>query len=290
MVDKTSNHGLNLYRQGDENWTHAPDMESIEKRLIVRDLEENRDDYIPYVDALFFARDSETWYIGDGTTWNGIRIENFTTTEGVTKTRDHVGPLHQGSYHDTVSPDGGLGVVFTAKNLYIESVVVDSDLSNVSKTDLTIELREYNEGAADPPIVDSTTVTLSGGPERISLGFTVPESGDPNDEYVLARGPVADAEESIPLRRISEDNWGTNGYKHQTYSNINFLRGTHTGTAGDFGAEGYWYYTFDWRIGAEKTRVMSPWSTDVDEIYMRPRDPAEEFDDVSPRAIWFDTS
>jgi hypothetical protein len=36
--------------------------------------------------------------------------------------------------------------------------------------------------------------------------------------------------------------------------------------------------------------VLSPWSTDVDEIYMRPRDPEEEFDDVSPRALWIDTS
>lgn len=29
-----------------------------------------------------------------------------------------------------------------------------------------------------------------------------------------------------------------------------------------------------------------PWSTDVDEIYLRPHDPREAFDDVGPRAVW----
>lgn len=214
------------------------------------------------------------------------------TTDGIANMYDHVGPLHQGTYHSTSSPSGGPGIVFTASDLYIDSIVIDSDLSGVSKTDLVIELREYDSGAANPPIVDSTTVTLSGGPERIRLGFTVPASneGDPNNEYVISRGAVPDGEETIPLRRIHEDDWGSSAYTEQTYAEIDFLKGTNTGESGDWGAEGYWYYMFDWRIGAKETRVTAPWSTDVDEIYMRPRDPTEEFDDVSPRAIWFDTS
>lgn len=242
------------------------------------------------------------------TNWDVLLNENFedidvdvqklfetkldSTTKGIATTRDHVGPLHQGTYHDTSSPTGGPGVVFEASDLYIESVVVDSNLSDISKTALSIELREYNDGAADPPVVDSTTMTLSGGPERIELGFTVPASGegDPNDEYVLCRGEVPDGEETIPLRRIHEDNWGVSAYEEHTYTDINFLNGTNTGESDDWGAAGYWYYVFDWRIGTEETRVTTPWSTDVDEIYMRPRDPTEEFDDVSPRAIWFDTS
>lgn len=74
MADKTPNHKLNLYRQGDENWTHTPDMETIEERLIVRDLKKNRDDYTPYADALFFARDTGVWYIGNGTNWETTSV------------------------------------------------------------------------------------------------------------------------------------------------------------------------------------------------------------------------
>lgn len=242
------------------------------------------------------------------TDWDELLNENFkdididvhelfetkldSTAKGIANTHDHVGPLHQGTYHTTSFPNGGLGVVFTASDLYIDSVVVDSDLSAVSERDLSIELREYNDGAAEPPVVDSTTVTLSGGPERIELGFTVPASGngDPNDEYVLSRGTVPNGEETIPLRRIHQDDWGPSAYDEQTYADINFIGGTNTAESGDWGAGHYWYYFFDWKVGPEEQRITAPWSTDVDEIYMRPRDPTEEFEDVSPRAIWFDTS
>lgn len=212
--------------------------------------------------------------------------------DGSMTTYDHVGPLHQGSYHDTSASNGGLGVVFSASDLYIDSVVVDSDLSDVSETELIIELREYNDSAADPPVVDSETVTLSGGPERVELGFTVPASGegDPDDEYVLSRGPVSDDEETIPLRRIDQDDWGQDAYTEHTFDDINFLQGTHTGEPDDWGATDYWYYAFDWRVGDEGARLTAPQSTDIDEIYMRPRDPEEEFDDVSPRSVWLDTS
>lgn len=255
----SDNREYNLPDQGETNWDEL--------------LNENFEDIDTDIQELF-----------DMSTGNDV-------DEAVT-TYNHVGPLHEGSYHTTASPDGGLGIVFTAADLYIDSVVVDSDLSNVSKTDLTIELREYNGGAADPPVVDSTTVTLSGGPERVDLGFQVPESsdGDSDDEYVLSRGPVPDNEEAIPLRRIDQDEWGQDAYATHTYDDIDFLRGTHTGESDDWGAENYWYYSFDWRVGDEGARLTAPWSTDIDEIYMRPRDPEEEFDNVSPRSIWFDTS
>lgn len=153
-----------------------------------------------------------------------FNLKSSDAADGIVDTHDHVGPLHQGTYHATSSPNGGMGVVFTASDLQIDSVVVDSDLSDVSKTDLPIELREYNGGAADPPVVDSTIVTVSGGPERIDLGFTVPASGegDPNDEYVLGQGAVPDGEETIPLRRVHQDDWGSSAYAEHSYANIDF--------------------------------------------------------------------
>lgn len=289
MPEKTPNHKLNLYAQGDDNWTHTPDMEVIEERLIVRDLEENRSGYTPYVDAFFFARDSETWYIGDGTSWTSLgTLGDGTTgdsaTEGIAATRDHVGPLYQGDYHQI----NGSGFVFWAESgLSIHSAVVDTDLSGVSTTTLSVELVEYNSGAANPPVVGSINVEVNGGPERIDLSSLpdIPSDG----EYVLARTASPNGE-IIPCRRIHEDSWGMNNYNEHTYPSIDFLKGTNISESGDFGSKGYYYYFFDIEIGDATTRVTSPWSQDVDEIYMRPRDPEEEFGDVSPRALWFDTS
>ncbi|MFC7008671.1 hypothetical protein [Halalkalicoccus salilacus] len=289
MPEKTPNHELNLYAQGEDNWTHSTDMETIEERLVVRDLEENRSEYTPYLDAFFFAKDSETWYLGDGTSWTHLgTLANGTagnsTTEGIAEIRDHVGPLYQGPYHQT----DGSGIVFWAESgLSIHSAVVDTDLSDVSTTTLSIELVEYNGGAANPPVIGSADVEVNGGPERIDLSSlpNIPADG----EYVLARTASSNGE-IIPCRRIHKDDWGMSNYEEHTYSNIDFLKGTNIFEPDDFGSEGYYYYFFDIEIGDTTNRVMSPWSHDVEEIYMRPRDPEEEFEDVSPRALWIDTS
>lgn len=210
---------------------------------------------------------------------------NHTSVQGVANTYDHVGPLREGDpTHDTA----GSGIAFwAAGGLSIQSAVIDTDLSGVSTTTFPVELTHYESGAANPTVVDTLDVTVSGGPERIDLSSLadIPSDG----EYVLARTTSPNGE-VIPARRISDTNFGTSGYDTHTYTDIDFLRGTNINESGDFGAEGYYYYYFDLHIGDLETRVTSPWSTDVDEIYMRPRDPAEEFDNISPRAIWFDTS
>ena len=216
---------------------------------------------------------------------------------GIDTVRTNVGALVGGTYHDSAYSDGGYGVAFAASDLYIDSVVVDSNLDGVSNSDLTIELRQFQGGADNPTVVESKTVSLSGGPERVEVGFTVPESGssgaDPNDEYVLQRGsPNGDP---IPLRRrfADENDWSTEDYADEVYTapEITFLQGTvNTPTATWAEPVGSWYYFFDWLVGPKERTATSPVSTDVDEIYMRPRDPEEEFENVSPRALWIDTS
>lgn len=242
---------------------------------------------------------NENWVAIDEDVQAALDAANGDTpsVSGIESKRTNVGPMVGGTFHDSAYDDGGYGVVFTASDLDIESVVVDADLTDVSNPDLTIELRQFDGGAANPPIVDSTTVSLTGGAERVELGFTVPASGsagaDANDEYVLQRGPANG--DAIPLRRrfASEGDWSTARYGDHTYTDpaIDFVQGT-ANAASWSGDEpvGSWYYFFDWLVGPQENRVVSPWSTDVDEIYMRPRDPEEEFDDVSPRALWIDTS
>lgn len=70
MVDRTTNHGLNKYSPGDTEWTHSPDMQHIEERLVVRDVASNLDNYAPHPTATFIATNTGEVYDGDGNTWN----------------------------------------------------------------------------------------------------------------------------------------------------------------------------------------------------------------------------
>jgi len=290
--------------KGTEDW-HQPlneNFEALDTDVEIRDTDDNRSDHEPTDGAKYLAVDTGNIYLGDGSEWE--RIGTISTDgenggaggDGIESARTNVGAMVGGTYHANAYDDGGFGVVFEASDLYLDSVVVDADISDVSDPTLTIELRKYEDGAVDPEIIESTTHTVSGGPERVSLGFTVPESGssdaDSDDLYVLQRGPAAD--DPIPLRRRfeREGDWSEGGYADQTYTDpdIDFRKGVINATSSASPPVGSWYYFFDWLVGPEQRRVMSPRSTDVDEIYMRARDPEEEFDNVSPRALWIDTS
>lgn len=226
MTDTTNNRGYNVPQEGEENW-HKPINENW--RALDSDVQE------------LYDRVAELDGGGTG------------TTTGTT-----VGASPGGTYHANAYSDGGYGVVFEASDLYIDTVVVDSDLSNVSNSDLTVELRQFEGGADNPTIVDSTTVSLSGGYEQIPLDFTVPASGsssaDANDQYVLQRGPANGDE--IPLRRRfdQEGDWSTSDYDAMTYTDpsIDFIQGTINAPSAT-GSEpvGSWYYFFDWVVSAQ---------------------------------------
>jgi hypothetical protein len=207
-----------------------------------------------------------------------------TSTDGIASETDHVGPFRQGGDHSTA----GSGTMFWAQSgLSINSAVIHTNLTNVSTTDFPVTLAHYESGAIDPTEVGSTTVTVSGGPERIDLSALpdIPSDG----EYVLARDQSSNGE-TVPAWRITESNWGTAAYDEHTYDRIDFRKGTNIRESGDFGSEGYYYYFFDISIGDAYDQVTSPWSHDVDQIFMRPTAPEEEYDNVSPRSLWFDTS
>lgn len=72
MVEKTPNHALNLYQIGDEDWTHTSDMETLEERLWVHDIAENRNEYVAYENTAFLATDTSEVYLGDGNEWNQL--------------------------------------------------------------------------------------------------------------------------------------------------------------------------------------------------------------------------
>lgn len=72
MVEKTPNHDLNIYQTGDENWTHSPDMETVEERLWVRDIASNRHDYTAHEDSIYLATDTGAVYLGNGQDWDQL--------------------------------------------------------------------------------------------------------------------------------------------------------------------------------------------------------------------------
>ena len=271
----------NTPEEGNTDW-HIPlneNFEALDRDVEIRDLDANRDEYDPKQGTKFVSTDTHDVYLGDGTSWEHIGKYGETSANGVGEKTIHVGPFHDGEWHDSTAGDGSFGVVmWLDEDVEILSAVVASDVDE--PTDLPVELREYNDGAEKPPVVDNTVVTVSGGVERIDLNLNVPDTG----EYVLCRGAQDDP---VPLRRIGEyTNWDDH-----SRDAIELRQGTNAGVDGDYGSEEYYYYFFDIAFRDGTNGVMAPWSTDVGEIYMRPHPPEEEFgDDVSPRALWFDTS
>ncbi len=267
----TENRDYNLPDAGEENW-HEPLNENFE--LIDQDVHE----------AL------ESLDNGDG---NGDG--ETTDAAGIESRRTNVGPMLDPStgFHDTAYTDGGYGIVFEAEDLHIESVVVEPDLPNGETAELDIELRRFEDGATDPGIIESATFTVEAGPQRLTLDFNVPAAGsnnaDANGEYVLQRGAS-----ELPLRRIHEDDgWTADHFDDHTYTDpdIDFITGwLNSAESGKDGERDRWLFFYDWLVGPAEDRVVSPRSTDVHRIFMRPNDPAEEFDDITARDLWIDTS
>lgn len=69
-MQETDNHKLNQFEDGDVNWEHSTDMDTIERRLVVRDSEASRTDYTPHNGAIFIAQDTGAVYDGNGSSWS----------------------------------------------------------------------------------------------------------------------------------------------------------------------------------------------------------------------------
>ncbi|MFC3958596.1 right-handed parallel beta-helix repeat-containing protein [Halovivax cerinus] len=88
MVRKTHNHGLHVYERGDTDWTHAPDMETIERRLVVRGERAALDSYDPHDGATFVATDTGAVFDGDGDSWSRATRRYAETTVDDLRTRE----------------------------------------------------------------------------------------------------------------------------------------------------------------------------------------------------------
>lgn len=314
MPTQTPNHGYLTFADGEEPWGWRPNFEQLEIDIPIVAPDTERANHTAHANALYIAHDTGAVYRGDGTSWiqiGSLAEETTTATaqaegdsdgsgeitaqavsstvEGVETRRDHIGPFHSGGYHEN---PGLWGVHFAAQpELRIESVVLDFDEGNSVGNQVTIELWESTvdsspghpnpvapTGVTTPEY--SVTRTLTDGPQRVSLGFQTPTTPTTGEFFLGVEGA------DIHLRRIQ--NW--TGWAAHTSPRIDlqFSGRFNNPTTGDY--SDYYYRVFDMEIGDPYSQITSPWSTDVDEIYVRPTDPAEEFDDISPRALWVDTS
>ena len=253
----------------------------------------------PAAGAKFLDTSTGEIYTADGTSWtlqwdlgaigSGGGSSDPTTTDGIADVRTHVGPFPQGTYHEVSNE---FGIAFECVNaLTIQSTVIDVDLSTSNVSSMDIELypvtsRDNFGIQTGTMVASSSTGTLSSGPQRVPLGFTIPSAG----EYALFFNSASRTDANgnrVPARR--EASWtGWSDYSDLAGDGIDLLQGGIKDGTTNSDYSDYYYYFYDIEVGDLTTSVTSPWSHDVEEIYMRPRDPAEEYD-VSPRALWIQT-
>ena len=73
-MPQTPNHGYNVPNKGDQNW-HDPlneNFEQYDSDIEVRDEDANKGNYEPKQGAKFLATDTETVYVGDGSSWTEL--------------------------------------------------------------------------------------------------------------------------------------------------------------------------------------------------------------------------
>ncbi|WP_254820882.1 hypothetical protein [Haloglomus halophilum] len=73
-MPETPNHGYNVPDEGEQNW-HEPLNENFEQYdtdIEIRDTEANLSNYDPKAGAKFLATDTETVYIGSGSSWDRL--------------------------------------------------------------------------------------------------------------------------------------------------------------------------------------------------------------------------
>jgi hypothetical protein len=133
MVEKTPNHELNKYDEGDTNWTHSPDMQTIEERLVIRDEESNLGNYSPHSGATFVAIDTGAVYDGDGSGWQQAtrEVSSLSVTDSLSVPSDSSAIQARGSYRN-----GPAGMVYVDSNgdYVAESFVTDETWSESNDT------------------------------------------------------------------------------------------------------------------------------------------------------------
>lgn len=137
-----------------------------------------------------------------------------------------IGPNPIGEYHRA----GGWGIHFTTNRaLHLGRTTVDAETAGK----FTATLAEYDGKSQFEP-VQQREISVTAGPQRVELDFTIPESG----EYILVR------EGQHPLKRGQWAGWGP-----ASRDGLILKGGS---KAGDYTKPNdYWYYFFNTSVAVD---------------------------------------
>lgn len=143
-MEETANHQLNKYSEGETDWTHAPDMQHIEERLVVRDTEANLSNYTPHATATFIATDTGAVYDGDGGSWSSAtRAVGVAPEDGAGAVEDAI---------DALPSSGGTVRIRRGEGQWSDGVVVTSDNVDIelsAGTTITVDDSDWSTLSAD---------------------------------------------------------------------------------------------------------------------------------------------
>lgn len=174
MVDQTNNHGFDRPTVGadEDAWGgHLNDtIDDLEETVIVRDTEANRTNYTAYVDALFIATDTGTFFRGDGSSWNRLSVGTATTTIDDTDS-PYLTADEDVIYADTSA--GAVTITLASADATLANQIRIVNLDGTNDVTLETESSEtFGDGSASKSISTagwSVGVTWSGGAWQTSL-------------------------------------------------------------------------------------------------------------------------
>lgn len=187
MVENpTTNHNLHRPPTGSEtgtddvNWGDEVNINAanIDELLIIRDIDANTSDYTPFTDALYYATDTNQWYIGDGTNWVEIpwmsdspdftaaSVNGDSVRTDVTSTTTQTGAYTASNFECILADASGAAFTVTlpavATDTYVTVKKTDSSTNAVT---VATPNSETIDGASSESLgsqYDSITITSDG--------------------------------------------------------------------------------------------------------------------------------
>lgn len=185
MPDYTDNHGLASYNQGDSDWTHSLDMETLEvavdlKRARAPDTAQET----PHNGAVFWDTSTGEIYIGDGTSWGTPEWNLGNIGTGSVSVSDADIEPNSIVQHDTQAPiEGHIVEAFESGDLSHYSG--DTDGWTVGTSDITGgDMLQFDDATGDVKTIWTDAVETRRG-ERYMTYLRLNADGSNSPVFIV---------------------------------------------------------------------------------------------------------
>lgn len=328
MVEKTPNHDLNKYQIGDSSWTHAPDMETIEERLVIRDREGNRTSYVAYEGALFIATDTGAVFDSDGENWirasrsyGAVRADQFIKKTTESRLEGHIVEAFESGDLAHYSGDTDVWTVGTSdiiggnmlqfNNASGDMKIIWTDSVETRRGERYTTYVRLGADTSNSPVMVVCGQVSNG---TIDAGYGIGLAANGNNARLIKE--PTDTDELWFVNTLDTDDMTVSGgvlYRMEIdleaggairgrIINVDTgqVEATLRATDTEFqnGVFGYRNATskgnaadFDFATrGVLQTTESSIHTPDIDRLFVRDTDPANEYNDITDRDFWIDTS